>query len=319
MKDTPSTLSRARVAVKSGLSSGLRTALFLMKIMVPVSLAMALLKWSGVLAWAAKFLAPAMHLIGVPGEAALVLVSSMLLSNYSAIAVMETLPLSVREITILAIMCLTAHNLPVETAVMKKSGSSAIKMVVMRIGWALAAGYVFNAVLPAGKIDALVATETGTAAMAFMPMLSAWGISTIKLIVKIIILVLSIMIGQRLMEEFRIMDILSRLTAPAMRVFGLPRSASFLWIVINVVGYAYGAAIIMERIKDGKMKPQEADLFNHHAGLSHSLLEDTVLYMAIGVPIFWITVPRLVMALVVVWFERFRRQRFRRSFKAGTV
>ena len=319
MKDTQTTLSRASRATRSGLSSGFKTAFFLMKIMVPVSLAVAVLKWSGALGWAAQFLAPAMHVIGVPGEAALVLVSSMLLSNYSAIAVMETLPLSMREITILAIMCLTAHNLPVETAVMKKSGSSAIKMVVMRIGWAFVAGYIFNAVLPAGKVNARLAAETGTAAIAFLPMLSAWGLSTVKLIVKIILLVLSIMIGQRLMEEFRITEILSRLTAPAMRVFGLPRDASFLWIVINVVGYAYGAAMIMERIKDGKMKPQEADLFNHHACLSHSLFEDTVLYGAIGVPLFWITVPRLAMALVVVWFERFRRQRFRRSFKAGTV
>lgn len=319
MKDTPSTLSRVLVATKSGLSTGLKTALFLMKIMVPVSLAVSVLKWSGALGWVAQFLAPAMHLIGVPGEAALVLVSSMLLSNYSAIAVMETLPLSMREITILAIMCLTAHNLPVETAVMKKSGSSAFKMVFVRVGWAFVAGYVFNVILPAGKVDARLAADTGAAAMAFLPMLSAWGLSTAKLIVKIILLVLAIMIGQRLMEEFHFIDILSRLTAPIMRIFGLPRDASFLWIVINVVGYAYGAAIIMERIKDGKMKPQEADLFNHHASLSHSLLEDTVLYGAIGVPLFWITVPRLAMALIVVWFERFRRQRFRRSFKAGTV
>jgi hypothetical protein len=75
----------------------------------------------------------------------------------------------------------------------------------------------------------------------------------------------------------------------------------------------------MERVKDGKMKPQEADLFNHHAALCHSLFEDTVLYAAIGTPVFWITVPRLVMALIVVWFERFRRQRFRKSFRAGTL
>jgi hypothetical protein len=150
-------------------------------------------------------------------------------------------------------------------------------------------------------------------------MLTAWALSTLKLVIKILILVLVIMVGQRLMEEFRIMDFLSRITAPAMLVFGLPHSASFLWIILNVVGYAYGAGVIMERVKDGKMKPQEADLVNHHASVCHSLFEDTVLYAAIGVPIFWLTVPRVAMALVVVWFERFRRQRFRKSFKVGTA
>ena len=314
MNQTSTIATRIQTAVKSGLSTGIKTAFLLAKIMVPVSLGVALLKWSGLLAWVAGFLAPAMGLLGLPGEAAFVLVSSALLTNYSAIAVIETLPLTMREITILAIMCLTAHNLVVETAIMKKSGSSALKMVVMRIGWAIAAGYVFNLVLPADKAAAITLKSTEMAAVAFLPMLTAWSLSTLRLVVKIIVLVLLIMIGQRLMEEFSIMDFLSKITAPAMRVFGLPHNASFLWIILNVVGYAYGAGIIMVRVKDGKMKPQEADLVNHHACVCHSLLEDSILYVAIGVPLFWITVPRVAMALVVVWFERIRRHHFRRSF-----
>jgi hypothetical protein len=109
------------------------------------------------------------------------------------------------------------------------------------------------------------------------------------------------------------------MVAPLMRVFGLSENSSFLWIVINVVGYAYGAAIIMGRVQGGAMKPQEADLFNHHACLCHSLLEDTSLFLAIGTPLGWITLPRIAAALLVVWLERFRRGRFRRSFKAGTA
>lgn len=318
MTEQPRLSTRLRAALSRGLSSGLSTTLFLIRIMVPVSLAVALLQWSGALLWGAKLLAPAMRIIGLPGEAALVLISAALLNNYSAIAIMGTLPLTLREITILAVMSLTAHNLIVETAVMKKSGSSAFKMVVLRIGGAIIMGYLFNLVLPtfngAGAVIGATVSRTE-----FWPMLAAWAISTLRLVAKIVILVLSIMIGQRLLEEFHVIDMLSRLMSPVMRIFGLSESTSVLWIVINVVGYAYGAAIIMEQVKDGKMKPQEADLFNHHAGLCHSLLEDTILFMAIGVPAFWITVPRLLLALVVVWFERFRRQRFRRSFKVGTV
>jgi len=318
MTDKPDIPTRVRSAVTSGLSTGFKTMLFLVRIMVPVSLAVSILQWTGALSHLARFLAPAMNLLGLSGESALVLVSAILLNNYSAIAVMETLPLTMREVTILAIMALTAHNLIVETAVMKKTSSSAFKMVVLRLGWAIVAGYVFNLILPVDKtvissVDASMATRPE-----LVPMLVAWGYSTIRLVLKVILLVLGIMVIQRLMEEFKVMDVLSRPLVPVMRFFGLPDSASFLWIVLNVVGYAYGAAIIMERVKDGKMKPQEADLFNHHASLCHSLFEDTVLYAAIGTPIFWITVPRLVMALIVVWFERFRRQRFRKSFRAGT-
>jgi hypothetical protein len=133
------------------------------------------------------------------------------------------------------------------------------------------------------------------------------------------VIVVVIMIIQRALEEFRIMDLLSRALAPLMFVFGLPRSASFLWIVINAVGYGYGAGIIVAQVEDGKMKPQEGDLFNHHAALSHSLLEDTALYVALGIPLFWIVIPRIILALLVVWLEKLRRQVFRHSFRVGTV
>jgi hypothetical protein len=43
------------------------------------------------------------------------------------------------------------------------------------------------------------------------------------------------------------------------------------------------------------MSLQEGDLFNHHAAISHSLLEDTVLYGANSLPVPWLLVPRLVL------------------------
>ncbi len=318
MDDSQNALARARAAVAGGLGSGLKTSLYLLRIMVPVSLAVALLKWCGALDWAARFMAPAMGFVGLPGEASLVIVSSMLLNVYSAVAVIETLPLTMREITILAALCLSAHNLIIETAVMRKSGSSAVKMLSLRILGGFALAYALNLLLPRDAASA-VASAAGTARAAFMPMLGAWGLSTLRLVVKILLLVNGIMIAQRLMEAFHVLDFLSKLAAPLMRVFGLSENSSFLWIVINVVGYAYGAAIIMERVQGGAMKPQEADLFNHHACLCHSLLEDTSLFLAIGAPLGWITLPRIAAALLVVWLERFRRGRFRRSFKAGTA
>ena len=318
MDETQTAPARLLSTTLTALLAGLKTTLYLARIMIPVSLAAALLNWTGLLMLLAGLLAPVMKVLGLPGEAALVLVSSVLLNVYSAIAVIETLSLSMREITILAIMTVVAHNLPIETAVMKKAGSSAMKMIVLRLGWALALGFAFNLVLPMDD-------ATGTALVVelakpgFLGMIGSWGLSTLGLMAKILLLVCGIMIAQRLMEEFKVTYFLSRLLSPLMRVFGLSDETSFLWIVVNVAGYAYGAAVIMDRVKTGKMKLRDADLFNHHASLSHSLFEDTALYLAIGVPLFWLIVPRLVAATVVVWIERIRWHRFRRSFKVGTI
>jgi hypothetical protein len=311
---------RAAEACASGIKGALRTILFLLGIVVPVSLATALLDWLGVLARIAGLLAPVMGLVGLPGDAALVFITSVFLNIYSAIAVASSMALDLRSATILAIMCLTAHNMIVETAVMRRTGSSGLKMVILRVLAAFVAAYAFNLLLPEGLRSLPFSSRAPAAARPeLLGMLAAWGRSALALAAKIALIVLGITVAQRLLEEFKAMVFLSRFLAPVVRLFGLPASASFLWIVINVVGYAYGAGIVEEQVKAGNMKGRDADLFNHHAGLCHSIVEDTILFAAVGLPLLWITLPRLVLALAAVWAERARRRLFRRSFRVGTA
>lgn len=306
-------------ALTAGLKKSVATIWFLLKIMIPTSLAVALLGWSGLLSGFSKFLSPLMKILGLPGEAALAFLSGALLNNYSAIAVMSSLSLNLRHATILAFMCLVAHNLIVETAVMKSAGSSALKMVGLRLGAALFGAFILNLLLPESLSRTVFSAAAEAGTMSFLSMLGAWGRSTILFVARITVFVVIIMITQELFEEFRIVHLLSRLLAPLMRVFGLPSQASFLWIVINVVGYAYGAGIIKSEYESGKMKKQDGDLFNHHAAISHSLMEDSILYASISIPLFWLVVPRLILATAVVWIERFRRRHVKKSFRVGTV
>lgn len=314
-------LSRLTRAAADGTRKSARTAVFLLKIMIPVSLVVALLGWSGILATASKAIAPLMRIIGLPGEAALAILSGALLSNYSAIAAMGSLSLSIREATIVSVMCLMAHNLIVETTVMRKAGSSAAKMAVLRVTSAIGTAFVLNLLLPRALGD--IPFRKSAAALAsrqeFWPMLGSWSLATGALVVKIFLIILVIMVVQKVLEEFRVMDFLSRIFAPLMKFLGLSRGASFLWIVINIVGYAYGAGITVAEVDSGRMKKQEADLFNHHAAISHSLLEDTIIFASMSLPVFWLLVPRLALSVAVVWGERFRRHYLKRSFRVGTV
>ncbi|HPD80941.1 MAG TPA: transporter, partial [Spirochaetales bacterium] len=297
---------------------GFSTVLFLFKVMIPVSLAVFLLNWFKVIPVIAVILEPFMKLFGLPGEAALVFISSILLNIYSAIAVMKTLSLSLHDIIILALMCLTAHNMIVETIVMKKTGSSALKMVFLRIGMALLTAFILNLVLPPQFSAIRTVTETAaTGSVSFIQALQSWAMSLLQLIKKIVLLVFSIMILQEILKEFAIAEKLSRLFAPLMRMFGLSKETSILWILVNTVGYAYGAGIIIKSVEEGTMTRTDADLFNHHAGMMHSLLEDTFLFLVIGVPLFWLVIPRIILAMIVVWLERLRRVYVKNMFKAG--
>ena len=310
---------RLRGAFALGAKKALSTILFLIKIMVPTSLVVALLGWSGILQVIAGYLSPLMRLVGLPGQAALVCLSSALLNIYSAIAVMGTLSLSLRDATILALMCLTAHNMIVESTVMKSAGSSALKMVLLRLGCSIVFAFILNLILPQSMAGTVFSAGMGVEQKAFWAMMGEWGLSTLKLVVKVTLYVAAIMLTQSIFQEFKIIDFLSKLLSPFMKIFGLPAEASFMWIIINIVGYSYGAGIIKAEYEAGKMKKQDGDLFNHHAAVCHSLMEDTILYAALGIGVFWLTVPRLIMASAVVWIERFRRSHFKKSFRVGTV
>jgi len=125
------------------------------------------------------------------------------------------------------------------------------------------------------------------------------------LCVKIMILVMGLMVLQHILEEFRVTHFLSRILRYPLMVLGVPPEAAFLWIVANTLGLAYGAGVIIDHVESGRLSLKNARILNYHIGISHSLLEDTCLFLAIGVSIWWITIPRIILAAIVVWLKRF--------------
>lgn len=273
--------------------------------MIPISLAVTLLDFSGVLTVFAGWLNPVFNQIGLSGQSSLVFITSALLSIYSAIAVIGSLSLTMREVTILAIMCLISHNLIIETIVQKKTGSSAFRMLAIRLGMAIFAGVLFNWLLPASLFQSMNQSSISVHHLAFSDVLQSWTLNTFKLLLKVSVFVFSLVIIQRILEEFGVLKWLSLVFKPFMYILGLPEKSSFLWIVANVVGLMHGSAIMFDELKNGKISKEECDVLNHHTAVSHSLLEDTLLYVAIGVPVLWIIIPRVLLAIPIVWTARF--------------
>lgn len=294
---------RISSCVKSAMPTALKTSLWFLKITIPISLTVTLLYHFGVLNILSELLSPAFGLIGLKGEAALVYISSAFLNVYSAIAVITSLNFTIREITILAIMSLIAHNLIVETAVQKKTGSKAWHMVALRIISSVVAAVILNYLLP----DQMGSLSIGVHQIAnptLKEVLITWTISSLKLSLKIVILITLLMILQRILLEFKITILLTNIFSPILKVMGLPKSTSLMWIAANLLGLAYGSAIMIEEVQSNRITKQDADLLNYHIAISHSNLEDLLLYAAIGVSAWWLLLPRLAMAMVAVWGRR---------------
>ena len=293
--------------VRHAVKPALKTAFWLLSIMIPVSFAVTLLQHWGVLDYIAQALEPVCRLFGLRGEAALVIVSSALMNLYSAIAVIQSIPFTAREICIMALMGLLAHNLIVETAVQMKTGSKGLRMVFLRLAGAAVGGLFLHWVLPVD--DTVVMHGIASSHLPFLEVMQHWLTGTLWITFKLVCIVFSLNILQRILEEYGVMGILARWVSPILRPLGLPSNTAFLWIVANVVGLAYGAAVLIEHRKENKISAEDADLLNHHIALSHSLLEDTSLFLAIGVGLGWITLPRIALAAIAVWSVRWIRKK----------
>ncbi len=280
----------------------MKTALWLLKIMIPVTFGVLVLNYTGLLAWMADRIAPLFVCIGLPGESAFVLLTSIFTNIYSAIAVITSLGFTLREGTILAMMCLISHGFIIESAVVRKTGSSVAGMLTLRLLTSLAAGLLMNLLLP--EMSEKIGSTLDANSHSITETLVAWGIGTFWLTLKIILLVTGLMFLQKLLEEFGIIRALKKPLRPLMRLMGLPVSTTFSWIVAYVLGLAYGSAIIMEEVEQQRMTRTEADLLNHHIVVSHSQLEDPLLFAAIGIPMGWIIWPRIVLAILAVWLRR---------------
>jgi len=298
------TSQRIMRAVKGGLPKARRTILWLLKLILPISLAVQLLMYSGLLDYFALILNPVFQAIGLPGASSIAFVCSIFLPLYGPIAIIGTMGLTVRQMSILAIMCLISHNTLVESAVQKRTGSSFAFIMVLRIGMSFLAAFLWNLILPEDMGGATTTALVKAAEQTFLQVLLVWAGGAASLSLKIILIVSGLMILQRLLEEFHIMDALARIFAPLMRFMGLSKDCSFLWFVANIIGLTYGSAILIEQVEAGKVGRGDARMLNNHLAISHSLLEDSLLFIAIGVPVFWVTVPRLLLAIVVVWVIR---------------
>ena len=286
-------------ASRSALPSTWKSAFWLLKLMIPISLAVALLQHWGILAWIAGYLNPLFHMLGLPGESAVLFISGAAAGTYAGIAAMMSVHLTLRQATIVGIMILICHALPMECTVNHKTGSSFWKMGLIRILMAFVAAMFLNSVLPAMSVPYIY---IGAAAESTLSqVLLTWAVSQAKVAIMVFLIIYSLMVIQRLIEAYSLLDPLSRFLSPLMCLFGLPRQAAYMWLVGNVLGLSYGSAVMLDLEEKGQITRQDATSVNYHLIMKHCLLEDTIVLAVTGVSVFWILATRLLFALVVVW------------------
>ena len=285
--------------LKQAVPASWKSTRWLLKLMIPISLAVTLMQHFGILAWIATWINPMFVHFGLPGESAVAFISGAAAGTYAGLAVMMSIPLTMKQASILALMIALCHALPMECAVNKKTGSSFWNMAVIRIVMALLCAFTLNLLLPeiAGKYIYLGAEADSSLA----EVTTTWVLSQVKMSLMVMLIIFTLMVVQRMLEAYRLLDSLSRLLSPLMLFFGLPRHASYMWLVGNVLGISYGSAVMLELEEKGLVTKDEANDVNYHLIMNHSMLEDTIVFAATGISAILLITTRVSFALLLVW------------------
>jgi spore maturation protein SpmB len=291
-----------------------RTIVLLCKLMLPISLGVGLLRWTGALAAIGRVLAPAMAVFHLPGEAAVPLVTGYLAGTYALLGAMAMIPLDPAAVTVMGAMALVAHNLIIESAVQDRTGTPWWWMLLVRLFSSLIVGILVAwslTVLQARHMPALwlrfVPTEAQTAVPAtggFGQFIAGWSREALRLMAKIVLVVTAMMIGTEWIRARGYLEKLERAVRPVLSLLGLSRTVAFPWLTAQILGVTFGGGLLIEEMRVRVIAEKDVRALHTSIGISHSVFEDTILLAAVGASVFWIVVPRLVVAVVMVRLVR---------------
>lgn len=290
--------------LKNAIQPTIKTVLWLLRLMLPISLIVRLFQYYGVIEWMAGYLNEVFQYMGLPGASSIAWLTGASVTTYAGLAVMLSMTLTMRQATIIAIMTCICHALPLEGAVVQKTGSKFLKMTVIRIVMAFVAGLLLNMLLPEMN-EPLAVLATGSEAFTLADVVLGWAWDSVQMSIMILVLIYVLMVIQRLLDRTGAMAWLVKVMRPFMRVFGLPDNASYLWLVGNVLGLSYGSAMMIDLEESGQISREEANEVNYHLIMNHSMLEDTLVFVSVGVSALWILGTRIVFAIALVWMRKF--------------
>ncbi len=273
----------------------------MMKIILPISLMTSVFAWSGVIDGCEFFLEPIMKLVGLPSIAAVPLLVGMLAGPYGAIASMVVLPLTVGQMTLIAVFLLMAHNLIQEGIIQGNSGYHPLKATCARLFLALITLFIVAPFVDTtGQIEMKSLDMASQAAPTFMVMIEDWVYATLSLVVKVLFIIMAIVTFQEVLKSFGWISPVVTFLSPLLKIMGLSERVGFLWITAVLFGLSYGGALIVEETKRGLLSTDELEALHLSIGINHSLIEDPALYLPLGISLFWLWVPRLLIAIIAV-------------------
>ena len=275
----------------------------LLKVMVPALVVVKLLQEWGAIDGLGVLLSPVMAMVGLPALMGVVWATTLLTNVFTGVVIFlqiaGDMSLTVEQVTVLGTIMLIGHSLPVEGAVARRAGVPWWVTIALRVGGALLLGGILHIIysrfdlyqMPARIVWQFASTDNS---------LESWAIVQLNTLALIFFIIFALIVFLKMLSALGLERIMHIGLSPLLRVLGIGQTAANTTVIGVALGLSYGAGLLIRDLEKGVMSRRDSFLALCFLGLAHSMIEDTLVIMAIGADLSGILWARLLFSIVVV-------------------
>ena len=275
----------------------------LFKVILPVVIVIRALELIGAIPFLAKFLEPLTSFIGIDGSLGLVWMAAILVNIYAGLAAFASLQAifdySVAETTILGLIILIAHSLPIEVAIAKKS----------RISWIFNLSFRFINAIVAGKILNLIFTKYELFNGPNQSVLQVpnelvsnfeWATLQIQNFFIIFLIIFFIISTINILKALGVWSLLINIMKIPLSYLGMSEKVANIILIGLTLGISFGGGFLIEESKRNNISKKDILLSLSFLSLCHSIIEDTILILLLGSHISGILFFRFIYTVIII-------------------
>jgi hypothetical protein len=280
----------------------------LFKVILPVVIIIRALELFGAIPYLAKFLEPLTSFIGIDGSLGLVWMAAILVNIYAGMAAFASLQsifdYSVAETTILGLIILIAHSLPIEVAIARKSRVSGLFNLLFRFINAVIAGKILNYIFI--KFDLF--NEKNQSILEIPEKITSnldWLILQSKNFFIIFLIIFLIISTINILKFIGLWQFIINILRIPLSYLGMSEKVANIILIGLTLGISFGGGFLIEESKKNNISKKDILLSLSFLSLCHSIIEDTILILLLGSHISGILFFRVFYTIIIILFMKY--------------